>query len=171
MLVVPVIADGLARTVIAAVEVQPAPLPYDMIAVPVAIAVTTPVGATVATEGLPLLQEPNPLTCSVMVLPAHIFTAPVMALGAATTVTTRVVRHPPAIMYEMLATPPATPNTSPLAEPIVATEVLALSHVPPVALFVQVVLAPMHTPVEPEIVPGVPTTVTTAVLKQPPAME
>lgn len=65
----------------------------------------------------------------------------------------------------MVALPELTPDTIPVAEPTVATDVLPLLHVPPLTALPSVELPPMHTLDVPVIVPadGAPFTVTTAV--------
>jgi hypothetical protein len=64
--------------------------------------------------------------------------------------------------------PVAMPFTTPDDEPMVATPVLLLTQVPPVALFVKVVVPPTHALSVPPIAPGAAFTVTTDVAKQPP---
>jgi hypothetical protein len=65
----------------------------------------------------------------------------------------------------MVALPAATPLTIPVAEPIVAIEVLLLLQVPPEVALFNVVVLPVHTVAVPVMVPadGVLLTVTTAV--------
>ena len=55
------------------------------------------------------------------------------------------------------------PDTMPLAEPTVATEVLVLLHVPPVELLLSVVAAPVQTNGVPEIAAGDGLTLTSPV--------
>lgn len=63
--------------------------------------------------------------------------------------------------------PALTPVSTPVAAVIVATDPLELIQVPPVAVFVNVVVAPMHPDPAPEIVPGVPFTVVVTVAAVP----
>lgn len=63
--------------------------------------------------------------------------------------------------------PGDTPETIP-EEPIVASAVFALAHVPPVAAFVKAIVPPAHTIESPVVEAGVAVTVTIAVATQPP---
>lgn len=69
-----------------------------------------------------------------------------------------------------MALPELTPDTIPVAEPTVATDVLLLLHVPPLTALPSVELPPTHTLDVPVIVPadGALFTVTTAVAEQSP---
>ena len=69
----------------------------------------------------------------------------------------------------MVAEPPATPVTIPVADPTVARAVLLLLHTPPPAASFSVIELPTTTDVGPVIVPapGSAYTVATAVTKQP----
>ena len=67
--------------------------------------------------------------------------------------------------------PEATPVSTPLVAPIVAMAALALLHVPPLALFVNVDVVPGHALNVPDIVPGLPFTVTTRVASVPQPVE
>jgi hypothetical protein len=64
----------------------------------------------------------------------------------------------------MSAVPAATPITTPVPEPTVATPVLPLLQVPPLALLLNVVVLPMHTDAVPVIVAGTGFTVMIVVL-------
>jgi hypothetical protein len=66
----------------------------------------------------------------------------------------------------MLTTPPLTPVTTPVAEPTVATAVLALVHEPPVLLLLSVVEVPAHVTAVPVFADNA-LTVTSRVVKQP----
>lgn len=67
--------------------------------------------------------------------------------------------------------PAATPVTVPVEEPMVATDVLLLIHVPPPVLLVSVEVAPAHTTDDAgEIAAGAAITLTAFVTKQPPAV-
>jgi hypothetical protein len=59
------------------------------------------------------------------------------------------------------------PDNTPLSEPIVATAVLLLLHVPPVVVLLNVVVLPTHTAVMPVIAPGSGLTVIMVEVKQP----
>jgi hypothetical protein len=61
---------------------------------------------------------------------------------AGITVSVSVVLHPKTV-YEMVVTPAVRPATSPI-EPIVATEISLLVHVPPVVASDNVMLVPAH---------------------------
>jgi hypothetical protein len=60
----------------------------------------------------------------------------------------------------MVVVPPLTPLTTPVEDTTVATDVLLLLHVPPDAVFVNVVVDPSHTVNVPPMVPGVGVTLT-----------
>lgn len=139
-----------------------------MITVPVAMPPTTPLPApTVPTVGSAELHvPPGDGSVSVMVDPRHTFVGPLIAAGDDETVTVVVVAHPPTV-YVMVAVPNAMPLSNPLVEPIVATAVLLLAHIPPGIAFVSVVLSPAHIRSTPEIGPGTRLTVTTAMVAQP----
>ena len=64
--------------------------------------------------------------------------------------------------------PAATPLTTPVPAPTVATDVLLLVHVPPGVVFVKVVVAPAHTVDEPGVMAdGRAATVTVLVTLHP----
>ena len=79
---------------------------------------------------------------------------PMIADGVGLTVTVVVVVQKPAIVYVMTVVPKVPPVTTPVAEPIVATPVLLLTHVPPLTASVRVMVAPTHTAVGPLIGAG-----------------
>lgn len=68
----------------------------------------------------------------------------------------------------MVAVPKLLPVTTPLDDPTVATPALLLVQVPPGLALVNVVDEPTHIVDAPEMDPGVVTTVTVWVAKQPP---
>jgi len=68
--------------------------------------------------------------------------------------------------YDMAVVPVLTADTRPLDEPMVATEVLLLLHVPPGADSVSGVDEPLHREESPPIVPT-GFTVTGCITKQP----
>lgn len=70
----------------------------------------------------------------------------------------------------MVVTPAPTPVTTPVDEPMVATEVLLLLQVPPGVTSARVMVEPAQTAEGPVIVAGNGLTVSTAVLIQPVAV-
>ena len=115
--------------------------------VPGAIAVSKPAGVvTLATVGV-LLVQPPPLIASVSdsVWPTHIGGIAVNAGGCVFTVTVVIALQPVGNVYVILVTPVATPVTTPDTLPmVVATDVLALVHVPPVGVDTSVLGTPVH---------------------------
>jgi hypothetical protein len=67
----------------------------------------------------------------------------------------------------MVAVLAATPDTTPVEEPIVAVVTSLLLHVPPLVLLVKFVVAPTHTAAVPVIPDGSALTVTVLVAVQP----
>ena len=63
--------------------------------------------------------------------------------------------------------PAATPETTPVDEPTVATPVAELAHVPPAGVLDSVVVAPTQTDAVPAIAEGSALTVTEAEVRQP----
>ena len=66
----------------------------------------------------------------------------------------------------IIEVPIATPETTPEADPTVATPVLLLLHVPPVTASVSVVVEPVQSVTVPRMAVGVGFTVTTKVAEQ-----
>jgi hypothetical protein len=66
----------------------------------------------------------------------------------------------------MVAPPPVTPVTIPVADPMVIVE-LVLLHIPPGVMSLKVVVAPMQISVPPVIAAGSGFTVTNVVTVQP----
>jgi hypothetical protein len=121
----------------------------------------------VTTDVLPENQvPPEGVALSDVTVPSQIFNGPVMA-GLKLTVTIVVVKQPAANVYVTTEVPVATPVTTPLAEAIVATAVVAEIQVPPAATFERVVEEPEHTIPEPVIAAGAAFTVKTEVAKHP----
>ena len=117
---------------------------------------------TVAMPGAELVHVPPvAVLYNVPEEEGHKLVAPVIDPGVDNTVTTLVAAAPQPVEYEIVAVPPATPYTAPVAALTVATEVLLLVHVPPVAVLDSVVTLPGQTDAVPEIVPGVALTVIT----------
>jgi hypothetical protein len=101
---------------------------------------------TVATDVFDDAQEPPVVVLlKLIVLPAHTTDEPVIvpALGSGLTVTTAVTLIPLTV-YEITAVPPDTPLTTPVL-PAVATVVLPLLQLPPLAALLRLVLLPTHT--------------------------
>ena len=113
--------------------------------VPAIVPVTVVVVPPVVTDTPVVLVQFPPAIKSLKVIdePLHIDEAPPIPEGSALTVTTTVVATP-AIVYEIVAVPTATPVTMPDV-PTVAAKVLAECHVPPVAASVKAVVDPTHT--------------------------
>ena len=115
------------------------------VADPAATPVTTPAEVTVATAGLLLTHVPPVVGDKVVVAPMQIELLPVMlTVGKALIVTVPVVLLQLVVdeVNVKVADPAATPVTTP-AEVTVATDVLLLTHVPPV-VGDRVVVAPMQ---------------------------
>ena len=92
---------------------------------------------------LELLQVP-PIGEQVYILvePSHALAPPAIVSGNGLTVTADTAMQPGLTLYVMFTTPPATPVTTPVDEPTVATLTLLLIHVPPPAALLNVVVAP-----------------------------
>lgn len=131
--------------------------------------VSTPVLAPiVATPVEPLVHVPPPVaSVSVLVAPTQTVVPPLIAAGTAFIVAVAVARHPVANVYDIIEVPALTPVTMPVVEPMVATPVLPLVHMPPPVASVTVVVAPMHALNVPPIAAGLAFTVTTVVALQP----
>jgi hypothetical protein len=144
-----------------------------MSVVPVDTVVTTPLFASiVATDPFALLHVP-PLVVLVSVVfdPKHTAVVPPIADAVCCCVTVTVVvavdaLHPPvaAIVYVISVVPVDTVVTTPLFASIVATDPLALLHVPPLVVLVSVVFDPKHTAVVPPIADAVCCCVTVTVV-------
>jgi hypothetical protein len=166
----PAIGTGGSASFITAWAVQPVIAVNVIIVPPGATPKTNPeVSPTVAVAVLELLHVPPPVVASVncVVPPVQTTAEPAIAAGSGFTVKTAVIGQPGGTIYEMRDVPSVRPVTVPVAGSIVATAVLVLLHVPPVAASVNVVLAPTHNDREPPIAGGVATTVTVVVVEQP----
>ena len=118
---------------------------------PVTIPVDEP---TSAMDGLLLLHvPPDVASLSVVVRPWHISLMPVIAAGKGYTVSMVVIIHPVGKVYVTVEVPAERPVAMPVPEPIVATDVLLLAHVPPPGSN-KVVVAPIQIPVTPVITEG-----------------
>ena len=157
-LLAPVIPAGKGLTVTTAVAGEPQPSLYIIVVVPVATVETIPFDAPIVATVVVLLVHVPPfgLSDKVILLPMHTAPGPLIAPGAAITVTTKVAaEHPPAA-YAIVAVPLATPVTTPPAT--VATVVLELLHVPPVVASVKLIVDPTQTLCGP-VIGNVPLTV------------
>jgi len=104
---------------------------------------------------------------SVITLPAQTLSGPIDAVDGSTTVTVFVLLQPTEpTVYVMVVVPSETPVTTPVEEPIVATDGVLLAHVP-VPPAVNVIVPTLHTTSGPVIGLGRLLTVNTAVVKQP----
>jgi len=127
---------------------------------PVTIPVTDP---TPAIAGALLVHAP-PLVvlyhCSEEPIQIGVFPEIVCVTGAVmVTVFVAVFTHPPTVTeYVMVAVPADTPDTMPVDDPTVATEVAELDQEPPGVVLVQVWEEPVQMGVEPAMVcvTGVP---------------
>jgi len=88
--------------------------------------------------------------------------------GNGVTFTEPILAQPVANVYVIGAVPGDTPNTTPVDEPIVATPVAPLVHVPPPGEENKVVLCPVHILERPVIADGSGSTVTVTLTKHPP---
>jgi hypothetical protein len=95
-LVVPVVVEGAAFTVRFLLALHPVGSVYEIVVMPMATPLITPVEEpTVATAVLLLLHvPPDDAEVSVVVLPTHVTAVPVIDAGKGSTVTTVVVEHP-----------------------------------------------------------------------------
>jgi hypothetical protein len=109
---------------------------------------------------------PDTVLFSVIMLPAHTEEGPLIADGAAFTVTIAVAIQPLPNVYVIVAVPAAIPVTTPVVL-IVAVNALLLVHVPPVVVLARVVVLPSHTAWVPVIVAGKAFTVIVADVSQP----
>src|ERR1043165_9097518 len=135
---------------------------------PAAPPVTSPeVDTTVAMPVEPEVHEPEGVaSLRGVVDPEQTKVVPLMAAGAALTVTVLVALHPDEDVYVTVARPDVTPATIPEAEPMV-TLLLAVLHVPPGEASDNVVLAPVQTMAVPVITGGRAFTVIGKVTVQP----
>lgn len=119
-----------------------------------------------ATEEVLVVQVPPPASVSAVVDPTQTTAVPVIVEGKGLTVTTAVVVQPELKVYVIVEVPAATPETSPVPEPTVATvEVLVVQEPPPASL--SAVVLDGQTVSVPVIPDGKALTVTTAVAEHP----
>ena len=103
------------------------------------------------------------MLASVDVEPSQALNVPVIEAGLAFTVVDSLREQPVGSVYVMLLTPADTPVSIPDVEPIVATLVLPLNHVPPAGMVDKVVVTPTQTAEEAVNAAGVGLTVNVAV--------
>jgi hypothetical protein len=110
-----------------------------MVVVPEPMPVTTPVVLPTVPLVTSLLDHVPPAvpSANVVVKPIQAEAVPVIA-DIGFTVTTAVVKHPVERVYVIVDVPDATPVTMPLADPIVAFDVVLLVHVPPASVLFSV---------------------------------
>jgi hypothetical protein len=127
--------------------------------VPIELPVTTPAKETVATAGFADTHVPPGVAQpSVVERPTQTAGVPVMGETPALTVIVIVPAQPVAAMYEIIAVPGETPETTPAAE-IVAMPEGATDQAPPVTVVVYVAGVPIQTIDDPKTA-GVGVTVT-----------
>jgi hypothetical protein len=165
MTIVPEIALTALFTVTVVNAVHPVGSVYVISDVPGDAPITMPVPEPmVAIVVLPLLHVPPPASVSVVVPPTHMLVVPLMADGKGFTVSVVFVVHPVDDKVNVIRdVPDDTPDTVPLDEPIEATEVLLLLHVPEPEMSLSVVAEDTHTLVVPVIVAGAAVTETMVV--------
>ena len=168
-LAVPAIADGTGLTVTILVALQPVTREYDIVDVPDATPVTTPVEEpTVAIVDVLLVHVPLLVTSlKPVVKPAQTVAVPAIADGTGLTVTTFVDLQPVRRVYVIVDVPEAAPVTTPVEEPIVATVVVLLAHVPPALTSLKPVVKPVQTVAVPDIADGTGLTVATFIAIHP----
>jgi hypothetical protein len=167
----PVIASGVANTVMTALAVQPSGRAVTIVAVPANTPVTTPVVAPTLAMVVGVLLQVIPVVTSlnVMVEPSHTDDGPVIGAGVALTVTITVAWQPPLNEYDIVAVPGIPPVMIPVV-PMLATVALLLPQLPPAVASVTVIVDPLHTTVGPAIATGDGFTATTIVALQPPTV-
>lgn len=169
----PVMAAGIAFTLITPVRIQPVLSVYVIIDEPAERPVNKPVVALIVpVAGVPLLHVPPGVALdSSEVLPWQILIEPVMAAGMGCTVNTDVVKQVLGKVYVMIVVPGGgvadMPVTRPVPKPTVAIAGLLLVHVPLGTGWLSVVVNPSHTLNVPVIATGAGVTVTTIVDVQP----
>src|SRR5882762_4599051 len=107
---------------------------------------------TVASEPSLLLHAPLAVaSLSDVVKPTQTVAVPDIAAGIGLMVTTVVDLQPVDNKYVIVAVPDPAPVTMPFVEPMVATDVLLLAHVPPGVVSFRLSVAATQTGVEPVI--------------------
>ncbi len=145
------------------------PFEYVIVDVPADTPVTIPVAdPTVATPVAELLHVPPVVALANVVVPLiHVEAVPVIAAGAATTVTIRLAADPQPVAYNIVTVPAPTPVTNPVPVSADAIDVFPLVQLPPVTEFDNVIVLPSQTEEGPDIVAGAAFTVTTLVAGVP----
>ena len=137
---------------------------------PAEMPVTTPDVETVAIAVLLLDHVPDDVaSLKVMVEPAQVEDGPAIAAGAEITDNVAVTVHPVVPSeYVIVSMPTATPVTTPLSDPMLATIDVLLLHTPPEVALVSAVVAPEQTDFVPRIAAGLLIEVLEAIAEQPP---
>lgn len=160
---IPAILLGVGLTVIHLVVVQPSDPVNAINVVPGVMPVTNPVGVTEALVPLITLKVVGPEgSVQGVVLPTHTVGSPTIGAGKEYTVNNAVVVHPCIEVNVTVAElPPKIPVTIPVDDPMMATVVGAMLHVP-ASGSVRTIDEPWHTPGEDGLIaPGVGFTVIT----------
>ena len=130
------------------------PTVYDIFTLPGATPVTSPVDDTTAIAVLSLLHAPPAeLLLNVVVVLTQAEVVPEIEDGGSATVMACATAGQDPNVYEMLALPAATPETTPDAS-TTAAAVLSLLHTPPATGSVNCVVAVGQMFVTPEIAPA-----------------
>jgi hypothetical protein len=141
----PLIEPGNGLTSNDVVVRQPVPASvYVIVGVPAVTPVAIPDPTPIVACDVLLLDHVPPLVPSVnaVVEPTHTFVTPAINAGNGLTVTCAEITQPLADVYVMFDVPVVRPVTVPLPAPIVATDVVALFHEPPVSASVSPVVPP-----------------------------
>ncbi len=109
------------------------------------------------------------LLVNVIVPPTQSDDGPVIGPGVVTTVTILVTKQPEEPAYVIVDVPVDMAVSMPVEEPIVATEVVPLLHVPPGVMLLNVTTPPVQIVPDPSIDVGEGITVTVVLTLQPDA--
>ena len=168
MCVIPRIAPGCRFTVAMVVVLQPVGNVYVILVVPATSPERIPEVPIVATLRLLLLHVPPEVALlSAVTAPAHTLPVPEIGAGATFTVSIAVLKQPAASWYVTIVVPEDRPEIMPVMEPIVATDVLALLHVPEPGASDNIALDPAQIGAVPSMAPGCRFTVATDTVLQP----
>ena len=135
--------------------------------VPAVNPVTMPDVPTDATDGLEDVQVPPPVSVRLTEELIQTWLGPPMPEGDEITLNTIEAVQPEGSVYEMVVVPVVSALMMPEDEPMVATAVLLLLHVPPVVASASVAVAPTQADVGP-VIGEKAFTVSTTEVKQPP---
>src|SRR5437763_776971 len=118
-----------------------------MTAVPASTPVTTPLDDPIVATAVVLLIHVPPAIASVKLVvdPVQTSSEPAIAAGNGFTVKTAVALQPVESVYAIVDVPASKPVATPLDDPIVATVVVPLVHVPPAVASVKLVVNPAQT--------------------------